>query len=116
VVSATNPHGRQTRFSRPEPLIFHSSNSSIILTRLSGPVPDTLRIRKSGSSAGNRTRDLWICSQEPCETGVCSLEQYATRVGNYFADGEYHQLMSALWTIIHYLCEVVNFQFMFTVN
>jgi hypothetical protein len=26
------------------------------------PVPDTLLLRKS-SSAGNRTRDLWICSQ-----------------------------------------------------
>jgi hypothetical protein len=28
-----------------------------------GPVPDPLLLRKSGS-AGNRTRDLWICSQE----------------------------------------------------
>jgi hypothetical protein len=27
------------------------------------PVPDTILLRKSGS-AGNRTRDLWICSQE----------------------------------------------------
>jgi hypothetical protein len=27
------------------------------------PVPDTLLLRKSGST-GNRTRDLWICSQE----------------------------------------------------
>jgi hypothetical protein len=27
------------------------------------PVPDPLLLRKSGS-AGNRTRDLWICSQE----------------------------------------------------
>jgi hypothetical protein len=27
------------------------------------PVPDPQLLRKSGS-AGNRTRDLWICSQE----------------------------------------------------
>jgi hypothetical protein len=27
------------------------------------PVPDPLLLRKS-DSAGNRTRDLWICSQE----------------------------------------------------
>jgi hypothetical protein len=27
------------------------------------PVPDPLLLRKSGS-AGNGTRDLWICSQE----------------------------------------------------
>jgi hypothetical protein len=26
-------------------------------------VPDTLLLRKSGSG-GNRTRDLWVCSQE----------------------------------------------------
>jgi hypothetical protein len=27
------------------------------------PIPDPLLLRKSGSP-GNRTRDLWICSQE----------------------------------------------------
>jgi hypothetical protein len=27
VVSATNPHGRESRFPRPEPLLFHSSSS-----------------------------------------------------------------------------------------
>jgi hypothetical protein len=27
------------------------------------PVPDSLLLRNSGS-AGNRTRDLWICNQE----------------------------------------------------
>jgi hypothetical protein len=50
-------------FLDPEPLLFHSSSSSVILTRRSGPLPDTLLIRKSGN-AGNRTRVLWICSQE----------------------------------------------------
>jgi hypothetical protein len=33
VVSAADPHGRQSQFSRPEPLLFLSSSSSFILTR-----------------------------------------------------------------------------------
>jgi hypothetical protein len=37
VVSATDPHGRIFGFLDPEPLFFHSSSSSVILTRLSGP-------------------------------------------------------------------------------
>jgi hypothetical protein len=37
VVSATDPHGRNLGFLDPEPLLFLSSSSSIILTRLSGP-------------------------------------------------------------------------------
>src|SRR5215475_14008791 len=37
VVSATGPHGRKSLFSRPESLLFHSSSSSVDLTRLSGP-------------------------------------------------------------------------------
>jgi hypothetical protein len=45
-------------FSRPEPLLFHASSSSFVLTWLSGP-----RSRKS-SRAENRTRDLSICSQK----------------------------------------------------
>jgi hypothetical protein len=51
VVRATGPYGLQSRFSRPKPLLLLSSSSSIML------------LRKSGS-AGNLTRDLWICSQE----------------------------------------------------
>jgi hypothetical protein len=34
VVSATDPRGRNTGFLDPEPLLFHSSSSSVILTRL----------------------------------------------------------------------------------
>jgi hypothetical protein len=30
VVSATNSYGRLSRFSRPEPLLFHSSSSSVV--------------------------------------------------------------------------------------
>jgi hypothetical protein len=37
VIGATDPHGRNLGFLDPEPLLFHSSSSSIILTRLSGP-------------------------------------------------------------------------------
>jgi hypothetical protein len=45
VVSATDPYSRPSQFSRPEPLLFHSSTSSVILTRLSGPcsIPTVLR-------------------------------------------------------------------------
>jgi hypothetical protein len=50
-------------FSRPEPLRFVSISSSVVLTRPSG-----LRSRPTTSqkmwSPGDRTRDLWICSQE----------------------------------------------------
>jgi hypothetical protein len=35
--SATVHHRRLSRFYRPKPLLFHSSRSLIILTRLSGP-------------------------------------------------------------------------------
>jgi hypothetical protein len=32
-----NAHGRLSQFSRPKPLLFRSSSSSFILTRLGGP-------------------------------------------------------------------------------
>jgi hypothetical protein len=51
-----------SRLSRPEPLLFLPSISSIVLTRLSDTVPDPL-LRKSGG-AGNWNRNLRICSQE----------------------------------------------------
>jgi hypothetical protein len=62
VVSPTNSHGRYSRLSRPEPLLFQ------VAPQLSSwgwvdPVSDPLLLRKSGG-AGNRTRDLWICSQK----------------------------------------------------
>jgi hypothetical protein len=49
-----------SRFSRQEPLLFLPDSSS---RGWVDPVPDPLFLRKSGS-AGNRTRDLWIWSQE----------------------------------------------------
>jgi hypothetical protein len=63
-VSTTDSHGSLTQFSRPEPLLVLPSNFSVVLTRLSGPrVPDPLILRKSGS-AGNRTQEIWNCSQK----------------------------------------------------
>jgi len=46
-----------------EPLLFHSSSSSIDLTRLSEPRSRPNTTQKSGS-AGDRTRDLCTCSQK----------------------------------------------------
>jgi hypothetical protein len=37
VVSAADPRRSYSRFSRPEPLLFLPSSSSVVLTRLSGP-------------------------------------------------------------------------------
>jgi hypothetical protein len=63
VVSATNSHGRYFRFSRPEPLLSFQVAPQLFSRGWVDPVPDPLLLRKSGS-AGNRTRDLRICSQE----------------------------------------------------
>jgi hypothetical protein len=48
VISMTDPYGPNLCFFRPEQLLFLSSNSSIVVTRLSDPVPDPLLLRKSG--------------------------------------------------------------------
>jgi hypothetical protein len=53
VVSVTDPYGRILGVSRPAPLICLLSSSSVVLTRLSGPL--STHLRKSGSS-GNRIR------------------------------------------------------------
>jgi hypothetical protein len=63
VVSATDPHGRQCLFSGPEPLLFIQVAPQLTSRGWVDPVPDPLLLRKSGS-AGNRTRDLCICSQK----------------------------------------------------
>jgi hypothetical protein len=62
VVSATNPHVNFGFLDRSRYFSFQ------VVSQLSSrgwvdPVPDPLLLRKSGS-AGNRTRDHWICSQE----------------------------------------------------
>jgi hypothetical protein len=52
VVSATDSHGRYSRFSRPEPLLFLPSSSSVVLMRLSGP-----RSRPTAS------QKIWKCRE-----------------------------------------------------
>jgi hypothetical protein len=53
VVSATDPHGRNLGFLDPEPLLFHSNSSSVILTRLSGPRSGTSQKIWSGIEPGS---------------------------------------------------------------
>jgi hypothetical protein len=59
--SATDPHGHYLNFLDPESLLFHSSTSSVILTRLIEPHSRTTTSQKYGktreSSPG--TLDLW---------------------------------------------------------
>jgi hypothetical protein len=52
-----------SRISRPEPLLFLPSSSSVVLMRLSVPRSRPITSQKI-YSAGNRIRDLQICSQE----------------------------------------------------
>jgi hypothetical protein len=74
------PH---SRLSRPEPRLFLPSRSSIVLMRLSGPLPDPLFLRKS-DSAGNRTRisGSVASNSDHCTTeAVLNLNQ-GTKIGN----------------------------------
>jgi hypothetical protein len=63
VVSTTDSHGRLFRSSRPESLLFLQVAPQLLSRGWMDPVPDPPLLRKSGS-AGNRIRDLWICSQK----------------------------------------------------
>jgi hypothetical protein len=54
-----------SRFSRLEPLLFLPSSSSIVLTRLSDPIPDELLLRKSGR-ARNRTQTSGSVARNFC--------------------------------------------------
>jgi hypothetical protein len=51
------------QFSRSEPCFFFQVAPQLYLWGWVDPDPDPLLLRKSGS-ARNRTRNLWICSQE----------------------------------------------------
>jgi hypothetical protein len=82
------------RISWPEPLLFLSNSSSLCSRGWVDPVPDPLLLRKSGS-AGSRTRNLWICSQElwpldhrgrhiysyieSCAEELCSVTEFMDR-------------------------------------
>jgi hypothetical protein len=75
VVSATRPHGCQSLFSRPVPL--YSPTKQLLSYPHEAectPISDPPLLRKS-DIVGNRTRDLWICSQ-----GLCPLEHRGRRI------------------------------------
>jgi hypothetical protein len=63
VVSTTVPYGRIFGFLDWSPYFFFEAAPQLYSRGWVHPVPDPLLLRKSGST-GNRTRDLWICSQE----------------------------------------------------
>jgi hypothetical protein len=52
-----------SRISRPDPLLFLSSSSSVVVTRLSGPRSRRTTSQKIWQRRESNT-DLWICSQE----------------------------------------------------
>jgi hypothetical protein len=62
VVSATDPHGRILCFLDRSRYYFFLVAPQLYSWGWVDPVPDPLLLGKSGSE-GNRTRDLWICSQ-----------------------------------------------------
>jgi hypothetical protein len=63
VVSATDPNGRIIGFLGRSRYYFFQVAPQLYSRVWVDHVPDPLLLRKSGS-AGNRTRDLWICSLE----------------------------------------------------
>jgi hypothetical protein len=63
VVSATDPPGRILGFLDRSRYCFFQVTPRLSSRGRVDPVPDPLPLRKSGS-AGNRTQDLWICSQK----------------------------------------------------
>jgi hypothetical protein len=63
VVSVTDPYGRILGFLDRNPYFSFHVAAQLYLQGWVGPVPDPLLLRKS-SSAGNRTQDLCIWSQE----------------------------------------------------
>jgi hypothetical protein len=83
VVSAIEPLRPYSRFSRPEPLLCLSSSSSVVLTRLSGPVPNPLLLRKSGS-AGNRTRTSGSVAKNPDHQTTEAVSRTALIVDKIF--------------------------------
>jgi hypothetical protein len=62
MVGTTNLCGRFSPFIRMEPLLFIEVVLQLSSRGSVNPVPDPLLLIKCGS-IGNRTWDLWICSQ-----------------------------------------------------
>jgi hypothetical protein len=63
MVSVTVPYGRILGFLDRNRYFFFQVAPQLYSRGWVDPVPDPILLRKSGSE-GNRTRDLWICSQE----------------------------------------------------
>jgi hypothetical protein len=63
VICATDPHGRILGFLDRSRYYVFQVTPQLYSRGWVDPVPDPLLFRKSGS-AGNRTRDIWICTQE----------------------------------------------------
>jgi hypothetical protein len=63
VDSETDPHGRNLAFPDWSRCYFFPVAPQLYSRGWVDSVPDPLLLRKSGS-AGNQTRDLWICNQE----------------------------------------------------
>jgi hypothetical protein len=63
VISAMDSHGRILYFLDRSCYYFFQVAPQLYTLGWVEPIPDPLLLRKSGS-AENRTRDLWICSQE----------------------------------------------------
>jgi hypothetical protein len=104
VVSATDPHGHILGFldrGRYFPIQVTAQLYSRVWV---DSVPDPLLLRKSGR-AGNRTRDLWICSQElwPLDhRGGCKhLQFYSFKINklNIYSDKNYPEKQICLYKI-----------------
>jgi hypothetical protein len=63
VVSVTNPYGRIHGILDRSHYFLFQVPRQLYSRGWVDPVPDPLLLRKAGS-AGNRTRDLWVCNQE----------------------------------------------------
>jgi hypothetical protein len=63
MVSTTDPYSCILDFLDRSRYFFFQVAPQLYSRGSVDPVPDPLLLRKSGS-AGNRTRDLWICSLE----------------------------------------------------
>jgi hypothetical protein len=122
VVSATAPTPRSLiRLSWPEPLIFHSRKSSIILTRLSGPrsrpttqesnpgpldlQPGTLTTRpQRRSTYQNHLQKLLFCiGHSILAFSVCEADGFK-RVLENNNNKHFRHLFFQLWALFCYCC------------
>jgi hypothetical protein len=89
-------------FLDPEPLLFHSSSSLVILTRLSGPVPDPPLFRKFGS-VGNRTRDLGSVARKVLHRQIMTSIMVSSLLGHFPASDMRMPLFSRIRFRVSYI-------------